>query len=92
MCQVTQRVQEMSQKMSMITSTITGLVQSVNTIAQFMNINSQTLESPQSGQTPIQIIPNLSPTETSTHPHNHPSKDTLPPQEQPPYNQEVLIT
>ena len=55
--QVSQRVQEMSNQMTMITQTISGLVQSVNTIAQFMNTHNYTIESPQSGQTPIQIIP-----------------------------------
>ena len=47
--------------MTMVTHTITGIVQSVNTIAQFMNNQNYTLESPQSGQPPLPIIPTLTP-------------------------------
>ena len=56
---VSQRVQEISEQMTMVTHTITGLVQSINNIAQFMNNQNYTLESPQSGQPPLPIIPTL---------------------------------
>ena len=77
--QVSQRVQEMSNQMTMITQTISGLVQSVNTIAQFMNTHNYTIESPQSGQTPIQIIPTPQ-TLPQQHPHeenNNTNKHTI---------------
>ena len=87
---MSQRVQEMSQQMNMVTATIMGLAKSVNKIARFMNTNNQIQESPQSGQPPIQIIPNLTPPETTTPLHTH--NTTAPPQTHPPHKQEGLIT
>ena len=58
----------------MVTHTITGLVQSVNAIAQFMNNQNYTLESPQSGQPPLPMIP--SPTPPDQHTPNSQYKPT----------------
>jgi hypothetical protein len=89
-CQVSQRVQEMSQQMNVVTATITGLAKSVNEIARFMSINNQIHEPPQSGQPPTQIIPNLTPPETTKPPHNH--YTTAPSQTHPPHKQEGPTT
>ena len=87
---MSQRVQEMSQQINVVTATIMGIAKSVNEIARFMNINNQIHESPQSGQPPTQIIPNLTPPETITPLHNH--NTTAPPQTRPPHKQEGPIT
>ena len=63
--QVSQRVQEISEQMTMVMHTITGLVQSVNAIAQFMNNQNYSLELPKSVQPPLPIIP------TPTPPDHH---------------------
>lgn len=54
--------------MKMETITIKGLVQSINAIVQFINNHNCTLESPQSGQLPIQMIPTPFLPEESTYP------------------------
>jgi hypothetical protein len=64
--EVAQRVQEMSEQMTMVTQTITGLVQSVNAIARFMNNQNNPIESPQSGQPLLPIIPTPSPPDNHT--------------------------
>ena len=87
---MSQRVQEMSQQMSVVTPTITGLAKSVNEIARFMNINNQIHESPQSGQPPTQIIATLTPPEII--PPHHKQNTTDPPQTCPPHTQEGPIT
>jgi hypothetical protein len=89
-CQVSQRVQEMSQQMNVVTATITGLAKSVNEIARFMNINNQIYEPPQSGQPPTQIIPNLTPQDTTNTIHNHTTAATT--KTRPPHKQEGSIT
>jgi hypothetical protein len=61
----------MSEQMIMVTHTIKGLVQSVNAIAQIMNNQNYTLESPQSGQPSLPIIPTPSPPDHHTPSTNY---------------------